>query len=87
MGPGGDREYGKAFTTAVAAELRAQRERLHMTFPALADTTGIPRNTLMRYLNGYRDIPLAAFGRIARALQLDASKLLDAVQADLQKKL
>jgi transcriptional regulator with XRE-family HTH domain len=84
MAPDSD-DYGHAFTQAVAAELRAERSRLRVSYPDLAEASGIPRNTLLRYLNGQRDIPLPAFGRIARALELDAGQVLDAIQAQLNE--
>ncbi|MGZ0067820.1 helix-turn-helix domain-containing protein [Microbacterium arborescens] len=82
MAPDAD-EYGYAFSQAVAAELRAARARLQVSYPALVESTGIPRNTLLRYLNGQRDIPMPAFGRIARALSLNPTQVLDAIQLEL----
>lgn len=84
MAPDTD-DYGLAFAQAVAAELRAERSRLRVSFPDLAERTGIPRNTLLRYLNGQRDIPMPAFGRIARALGIDAGEMLDAIQTRLDE--
>lgn len=75
--------YAEAYTAALAAELRAARARLQMSFPEIASATGIPRNTLLRYFNGQRDIPVPTFGRIARALSLSPGELLDSVQAQL----
>jgi transcriptional regulator with XRE-family HTH domain len=75
--------YAEAYTAALAAELRAARARLQMSFPEIATATGIPRNTLLRYFNGQRDIPVPTFGRIARALNLSPGDLLDAVQTQL----
>lgn len=75
--------YAEAYTAAVAAELRAARARLQMSFPEIASATGIPRNTLLRYFNGQRDIPVPSFGRIARAMGLQPGELLDSVQAEL----
>lgn len=77
--------YGEAFNAAVAAELRAARSRQRISYPTLVEATGIPRNTLLRYLNGQRDIPMPAFGRIARALNLSPGDVLDSVDAELRK--
>ncbi|GAB2702605.1 transcriptional regulator with XRE-family HTH domain [Microbacterium marinum] len=77
--------YGERFNAEVAADLRAARSRQRKSFPEIADTTGIPRNTLLRYFNGQRDIPMPAFGRIARALNLPVGETLDAIAQRLEQ--
>lgn len=65
---------------AVAAQLRAERAAREMTIDSLSATSGIPKQTLMRYLKGTRDIPIAAFYAIAEGLGIGADVLLDRAQ-------
>lgn len=70
-------DYGKRFNAAVAAELRAQRARVQMTFEQLAESAGISKISAIRYLNGQRPIPIPELAALARALDTSAPRVLD----------
>lgn len=78
-------DYGDAFSAAIAAELRAQRARVQVTFDALADKTGLAKTTVMNYLNGRREIPVPAFTELCRALGANPHVLFDAAQKAVEK--
>lgn len=56
------------FNAAVAGELRAARARAQLTIQDLVDATGISKSAVLNYLNGKRDIPVATFVELCRAL-------------------
>lgn len=78
-------EYGEAFDTAVATELRAQRARVRVTYDALVVGTGLAKTTLINYLEGRRAIPLAAFADICRALSVDQRDVFTAAQQAIEQ--
>lgn len=78
-------EYGDAFNAAVAAELRAQRARVRVTYDALVVRTGLAKTTLINYLEGRRDIPLPAFADICRALSVDQREVFGAAQQAVEQ--
>ncbi|WAC68867.1 helix-turn-helix domain-containing protein [Microbacterium sp. SL75] len=65
------------YVAAASAELRAAQGRANLNDVALAAKSGIPVATLRRYLKGDRDTPVSALFRIAKALGVDAGRLLD----------
>lgn len=71
---------GKAESQAVAAQLRAERAAAELTIDQLSDRSGIHKQTLMRYLKGTREIPLASFYAIADGLGVTADELLERAQ-------
>ena len=77
--------YGKQFNAAVAAELRAERAAKKITVDALATSSGMPKGTLLRYLNAQRDIPVPALADIASALGIDPALVLDRASARVQR--
>ncbi len=76
--------YGKQFNAAVAAELRAERAAKQMTVDALAAASGVPKGTLLRYLNAQRDIPVPALADLASALSIDPAVVLDRASLRVQ---
>lgn len=56
-------------------QIRAERERAHLTLQQLAEKTGIPLSTLSHYQNSER-VPMDAMQRIADALNLPISALM-----------
>lgn len=78
-------DYGDTFSKAVAAELRAQRARVQITFDQLAADTGLAKTTVLNYLNGKRDIPMAAFGDLCRALHVSQVAIFEAAQIALKQ--
>ena len=77
--PDDDSPAERALAAALAGELRAERARLNLTFDELSSLSGIPRRTLVRYLNGERtrSIPLPALRALAHALGLRTSAILE----------
>lgn len=71
---------GVSESAAVAAQMRAERAATGMTIDALSSASGIPSQTLMRYLKGTRDIPMRAFIALADALEVPADELLARAQ-------
>lgn len=69
--------YAAAYNAAVAAELRAERAARQMTVEELAQSAGMVKGTLLRYLNAQRPIPIPALYSICIALKVDAGKILD----------
>lgn len=76
-------EYGDRFNAAVAAELRAARARVGITYAELISATGIAQSTLQRYLKGERDIPLPAFKDLCRALGVAPRCIFDLAEKAL----
>ncbi|WP_156759524.1 helix-turn-helix domain-containing protein [Microbacterium karelineae] len=72
---------GKDESLAMAAQIRAERAAAEMTIDQLAAASGMHKQTLMRYLKGTRDIPLAAFYAIADGLGVAPGDLLARAQA------
>jgi len=66
-------EKRDAYTLAVAAQLRAEIAAAGLSVVAASKRSGIPRGTLVRYLDGTREIPVSVMYRIAHALGLDVS--------------
>ncbi|WP_373459519.1 helix-turn-helix domain-containing protein [Microbacterium sp. SORGH_AS_0862] len=73
--------YAARFNAAVAAELRGERGAQQITVEALAEKAGMVKGTLLRYLNGKRDIPVPALAEICQALGVDPGDVLDKASA------
>jgi transcriptional regulator with XRE-family HTH domain len=69
-------EFANAVRQAVASELRAARARKRMTVAHLVERSGIPESTLLRYLNGKRDVPATPFIQICAALDADPGTVM-----------
>lgn len=68
---------------SIAAQLRATVAVKGILKKDLAEQSGLAVNTLSRYLNGHRDIPVSAFMQICQALELDPGTVLDEAAKDL----
>lgn len=68
---------------SIAAQLRAVIAVKGILKKNLADKSGLAVNTLSRYLNGHRDIPVSAFLQICSALGVDPGALLNKAAKDL----
>lgn len=77
--------YGADVNLAVAAELRAQRARVRISFDDLAKITGLSKTTVLHYLNGKRSIPLPALALLCRALDIEMQDVFVLAQKALQK--
>lgn len=62
--------------SAVAAELRAERGALSVTVDRLAETSGVPKRTLIRYLKAERSIDIASLWSIATSLGVDPGEIM-----------
>ena len=68
---------GNEFNDAVAAELRAERGAKRLTVDQLANNAGMVKGTLLRYLNGQREIPIPALYHISKALGVEPQEVMD----------
>lgn len=68
---------------SIAAQLRAVVAVNGILKKDLAEKSGLAVNTLSRYLNGHRDIPVSAFMQICQALGVDPGALLNKAAKDL----
>lgn len=73
------------FNSAVAAILRGYRGQERVTIDQLAERAGMVRGTLLRYLNGQRDIPIPALRAISTALGVDPGRVLDEAEDFMQR--
>jgi transcriptional regulator with XRE-family HTH domain len=60
--------HGEAINAAVAAELRAQRARIGVSYDVLAEQTGLSKSAVFKYLKGTRSIPVPALYDLCDAL-------------------
>lgn len=70
-------------TTYAAAELRAQRARLEMTYDELAARAGLSKPAVMGALKGRQAIAMENYFALCRALEIDGVRLFaEAVRAE-----
>lgn len=69
--------YGDAFNSAVAAELRAQRARGKKTIDEVVQQSGISKSAVLNYMNGKRDVPLPALVELCRVLGVSPQTIFD----------
>ena len=70
-------------TTYAAAELRAQRARLEMTYDELAARAGLSKPAVMGALKGRQAIAMENYFALCRALEMDGVRLFaEAVRAE-----
>ncbi|MGG7507980.1 helix-turn-helix domain-containing protein [Plantibacter sp. YIM 135249] len=75
----------QSFSEAVAAQLRAERAIAQLTIDELASASGLVRGTLLRYLNGKRDIPVPALYQIGMALGVEPHDIVERATARQKK--
>ena len=71
---------GDAYNAAVAAQLKARREYLGMTYPAMIERTGLTKQLLTAIMLNQRAMKVADFYNVAGALGLDVQAI--AAEAD-----
>lgn len=76
--------YGKRFSEAVSAELRAERARTNQTVASIVETTGLAKSTVLYYLNGKRDIPTTSFVDLCRALGVSPIVIFERAESGLE---
>lgn len=79
-------EYGDLFGKAVAEQLRAERSAARLTQKQLAERAGMSDQSVMRYLNGTRDIPIAALADIANALGVSVEVIVERATQRLRQR-
>lgn len=62
--------YGDKVNAAVAAELRAQRARIGVSYDALAEGTGLSKSAVFKYLKGTRAMPIPALSALCSVLKI-----------------
>jgi transcriptional regulator with XRE-family HTH domain len=68
--------YEEALEAALATEIRVEIVRRGTTQQELADSLGMAKATLNRYLKGHNSMPLATLSRVARLLGTSAHELM-----------
>lgn len=63
--------YDKNYARAVSDIFTEKMAIEHKSLEDVANATGVKYNTLYRYLNGTRQIPIDLFGKICHYLNLD----------------
>lgn len=71
------------YTSAVAAQLRAERGASKMTIHELAEKSGVMEQSLQRYLNEKRDIPIPVLYQICSGLGVSVHEVIRRAEARL----
>lgn len=79
------RKYGERLQEATGRQIKAERAALGMTQAELAEKIGKEKQSVMRYENGKRDIPLDDLALIARAFSLSVVELLGRAEQRIQQ--
>lgn len=69
------------YTLAVAAQLRAEIAAAGLTVVATSQAAGVPRGTLVRYLDGTREIPISAMYKISTVVQVPVPVIVERADA------
>lgn len=69
--------YGEAFGAAVAKQLQAERAVAKLSQKRLGELAGMSEQSVMRYLNGVRDIPMTALADLSEAMGLSVEAVID----------
>lgn len=64
------------YTRAVASQLRAERAASQMSVRELAEASGVTEQSLLRYLNEKRDIPVPVLYQICSGLKISVHELV-----------
>ena len=72
------------YTRAVAAQLRAERAAAQMAVRELADASGVTEQSLLRYLNEKRDIPVPVLYQICAGLKVSVHELVRRAELRLE---
>lgn len=78
--------YGVDIQAAIADELRSERAIQRMTMDELAESAGMVKITMHRYMQGNRDIPVKALADICRALNVSMGEIIDRAESRLAAK-
>lgn len=71
------------YTSAVAAQLRAERAARQMTIHELADKSGVTEQSLQRYLSEKRDIPIPVLYQICAGLGVPVDEVIRRAESRL----
>lgn len=72
---------------ATVAVLRSVIDRRKLSQGSIAESIGMARGTVSRYLNGHRDVPLALVFGVAEAAGVPASELIERIGRELAEPL
>lgn len=75
------------YTSAVAAQLRAERAASNLTIHDLAEKAGVTEQSLQRYLSERRDIPIPVLYQICTGLGVPVDEVIRRAEARLGRKL
>jgi transcriptional regulator with XRE-family HTH domain len=78
--------YGTDIQAAIATQIKAEMAAKDWKQADLAKAAGIAHNTLSRYLNAGRDIPLPVFLDLCQALGLPINELIARANRRLEAK-
>lgn len=73
------------FTAALARELRVAQMDAGLTRKELSTRSGIPTRTLVRYLDGEREIGVTAFRSLTAAIGVSMASITDAAEDALSE--
>lgn len=71
------------YASAVAAQLRAERAARQLTVSQLAEKSGVTGQSLLRYLNEKRPIPVPTLYQICEGLEIPVHELVRRAEARL----
>ena len=78
-----DADEVQRLRAASGAVVRAERRRLDLTQPELAERAGLSLSTISRLEKAHRDLDLDQLQRIAVALGYAGSKLMEKIEAQM----
>lgn len=77
--------YGERLQEATGRQIKAERAALGLTQAELAEKIGKDKQTVMRYENGKRDIPIDDLALMASAFGLGPIELLRRAEQRIQQ--
>ena len=79
--------YSEIFASAIAEELRAQKARRKVSDEQIAQSVGIHRVSVSRYLSGDRPIPMMTFADLCSFLQISPTAVIDKAEQQARRHL
>ena len=78
--------YGEDLQGAITRQMQAERAANGMTYADIAREASMTEQTVMRYLTGKRDMPMAAFLDICKALGFEPRELVLLAEMRMNRK-
>jgi len=76
--------YGDKFEASLAIQIKVALVERGMSQKELAEAVHIEPATLSRYIKGHKSMPMPIFFRVAEALQVSPSELMNRAEARIQ---